>query len=106
MLWSINSLSRKNNSSKDKKTVKYERNSYISLYALSRDFKIPPLAGICAAQQIKCFIKWRKSNCIIKDLIRNIPKLLHYSWTKESRRLHKKLKKKNNKNTDEIKEEY
>ena len=27
MLWSINSLSRKNNSTKDKKTVKYERNS-------------------------------------------------------------------------------
>ena len=106
MLWSINSLSRKNNSSKDKKTVKYERNSYMSLYALSRDLKIPPLAGICAAQQIKCFIKWRKSNCIIKDLIRNIPKLSHYSWTKESRSLHKKLKKKNIKNTDEIKEEY
>ena len=52
------------------------------------------------------FIKWRKSNCIIKDLIRNIPKLSHYSWTKESRSLHKKLKKKNIKNTDEIKEEY
>jgi len=29
MLWSINNLIRKNNSSKDKKTVKYERNSYI-----------------------------------------------------------------------------
>ena len=29
-----------------------------------------------------------------------------YSWTKESRSLHKKLKKKNIKNTDEIKEEY
>jgi len=106
MLWSINSLNRKNNFSKDKKTVKYERNSYMSLYALSIDFKIPPLASICEAQQIKCFIKWRKSNCIIKDLIRNIPKLSHYSWTKESRSLHEKLKKKNIKNTDEIKEEY
>ena len=29
----------------------------MSLYTLSRDLKIPPLAGICAAQQIKCFIK-------------------------------------------------
>ena len=42
----------------------------------------------------------------LKDLIRNIPKLSHYSWTKKSRSLHKKLKKKNIKNTDEIKEEY
>ena len=68
MLWSINSLNRKNNSTKDKKAVKYERNSYMSLYALSRDLKIPPLAGICALQQIKCFIKWRKSNCINSPL--------------------------------------
>ena len=74
----------------------------MSLYALSRDLKIPSLAGICAAQQIKCFIKWRKFNCIIKDLTRNVFKLSHYSWTKESRSLHKKLKKKNIKNADEI----
>ncbi|OUM68406.1 hypothetical protein PIROE2DRAFT_3849 [Piromyces sp. E2] len=40
----------------------HERNSYISLDALSRDLIISPLAGICATQHIKCFIKWRKSN--------------------------------------------
>jgi len=74
----------------------------MNLYALSRDLKIPFLAGICAVQQTKCFIKWRKSNCINKDLIRYVPKLSHYSWTKESRSLHKKLKKKNIKNADEI----
>jgi len=76
------------------------------LYFIVYFLKIPSLAGICAVQQSKCFIKWRKSNCIIKDLIRDIPKLSHYSWTKESRSLHKKPKKKNIKNTDEIKEEY
>jgi len=78
----------------------------MSLYVLSRVLKIPPLAGTCAAQQTKCFIKWKKSNCIIKDFICNIPKLSHYLWTKESRSFHMKLKKKNIKNTDEIKEEY
>jgi len=50
MLWSINSLSRKNNSSKDKKTVKYEHNSYMNIYALSRYPNIPPLASIFAVQ--------------------------------------------------------
>jgi len=40
-----------------RKTVKYERNSYMNLYALSRDLKISPLAGICAAQHTKSFIK-------------------------------------------------
>jgi len=89
----------KNNFSKEKKkkkTVIYEHNSYKSLYALSRDFK--PLAGICTAQQ---------TNWIIKDLILNIPTLSHYSWTKESRGVFtRNSRKKNIKNTDEIKEEY
>jgi len=52
--------------------------------------KIPPIAGTCAALQVKCFVKWRKSNCIIKDLIKFIPVLSHNSWTKESNILRKK----------------
>ncbi|OUM62685.1 hypothetical protein PIROE2DRAFT_10944 [Piromyces sp. E2] len=52
---------------------------------------IPPLAGICATQQIKCFIKWRNSNCIIGDLVRDIPTMsshsLYSSWIKESKSL-------------------
>ncbi|OUM61913.1 hypothetical protein PIROE2DRAFT_11925 [Piromyces sp. E2] len=63
--------------------------SYISLYALSRDLKIPPLAGICATQQIKCFIKRRNSNGIIRDLVRDIPTMSHYSWIKESKSFQK-----------------
>jgi len=46
----------------------------VSTYALSRDLSIPPIVGICAALQIKSFAKWSKSNCIIKDLIKSIPK--------------------------------
>jgi len=50
----------------------------MSTYALSRDLSIPPIAGVCAALQIKSFAKWSKSNCIIKDLIKSIPKMHHY----------------------------
>jgi len=83
MLWSISSSS---NNSKCKDII---RNSFISLYALSRDLQLPPLAAICAAQQLKCFFKWKSSNCIIRDLIRFIPPMSHYSWTKESKSLKK-----------------
>ncbi|OUM56917.1 hypothetical protein PIROE2DRAFT_18265 [Piromyces sp. E2] len=95
ILWCINSFSGKGNSSNKKNKAFHERNSYISLYALSRDLIIPPLAGICATQQIKCFIKWRNSNCIIRDLVRDIPTILY-----------KKLKKNNIKKTNEINEHY
>jgi len=33
----------------------------------------------------KTFSKWSKSNCVIKDHIKSIPKMPYYSWTKESR---------------------
>ena len=65
----------------------------MSTYALSQDLSISPIAGVCAALQIKSFAKWSKSNCIIKDLIKSIPKMHYYSWTKESRTLYKKIKK-------------
>ncbi len=98
MLWSISS------SSYNSKCKDIIRNSFISLYALSRDLQLPPLAAICAAQQLKCFFKWKSSNCIIRDLIRFIPPMSHYSWTKESKSLKKKLK--SLKNSKEIKEYY
>ncbi len=102
ILWCIGSSSKdKNNKPKDK-----VNNSYISLYALTRDLQIPPLAATCAAQQIKCFKKWKSSNCIIKDLIKFIPPMSHYSWTKESKSLSKKLVKRNLKNVKEVKEDY
>jgi len=56
MFWCINNLSRKNNFSKDNKTIRYEYNSYMSLYTLSRDLKISPLSGICAVKQITLFM--------------------------------------------------
>ena len=64
----------------------------MSTYDLSRDLSIPPIAGIYAALQIKSFAKWSKSNCIIKDLIKFIPKMPYYFWTKESRTLYKESK--------------
>ena len=59
MLWCIGSYSNDKNKHKD-----VARNSYLSMYALSRDLRIPPLAGICATQQLKCFIKWKSSNVL------------------------------------------
>ena len=51
----------------------------MNTYALTRDLSIPPIAGVCAALQIKSFAKWSKSNCIIKDLIKSILKMPYYS---------------------------
>jgi len=50
--------------------------------------------------------KWSKSNCIIKDLIKSIPKMPNYSWTKESRTLYKKIKKYKCEKYDDILERY
>ena len=83
-------------SSEDNDYIRH--NSTMSTYALSRDLSIPPIAGVCAELQIKSFAKWSKSNCIIKDIIKSIPKMHHYSWTKESRTLYKKSKNINVKN--------
>jgi len=76
------------------------------MYALTRDLRIPPLAAIYAAQLVKCFKKWKSSNCIIKSLIKFIPPMFHYSWTKESKSLNKKLVKRTLKNVKEVKEDY
>ncbi|OUM67183.1 hypothetical protein PIROE2DRAFT_5451 [Piromyces sp. E2] len=86
ILWCINSFSGKGNSSNKKNKAFHEHNSYISLYALSRDLIISSLAGIY--------------------LVRDIPTMSHYSWTKESKSLYKKLKKNNIKKINEINEHY
>ena len=69
----------------------------MSTYTLSRDLSIPPIAGMSAQpyrlNHFKSFAKWSKSNCIIKDLFKSIPKMSYYSWTKESRTLYKKNQK-------------
>jgi len=79
------------------------RISYVNFYDITRELKIPPLSAIFAISQLRCFRKWKNSSCIINHLINNIPTMSHYSWTKESRTLDKKL---NGKKTSEIKKFY
>jgi hypothetical protein len=79
------------------------RNSSVSLYNITRELRIPPLSAVCAISQLRCFRKWKNSSCIINHLTNNIPTMSHYSWTKESRTLDKKL---NGKKTSEIKKFY
>jgi len=68
------------------------RNSYVSLYDITRELRIPPLSAVCVLSQLRCFRKWKNSFCIINHFTNNIfPTTSHYSWTKESRTLDKKL---------------
>jgi len=48
----------------------------VSVYAISRDLQVFPMAGFCASFQIKCFCKWRNSKCIIKD---HVTRRLHHT---------------------------
>jgi len=105
LLWCIGSFSKNSNLNSDK-IVSRRQNPTMSTYALSRDLDIPPISGICAALQVKSFAKWSKSNCIIKDLIKYIPKMPYYPWTKESRTLYKKVRKYNCVKYEDIKEYY
>jgi len=66
-------------------------NSYVSLYDITCELRIPPLSAICSISQLCCFRKWKNSSCIINHLTNSIPTMSHYSWTKESRILDKKL---------------
>ena len=61
------------------------RNSFVSLYDITHELRIPPLSVVCAISQLRCFRKWKSSSCIINHLTNNIPTISHYSWTKESR---------------------
>ena len=70
-------------------------NSLISLYAISKEFNIPPLSAKCAIAQIRCFNKWKDSLCIIGYLVNDIPPMRYfYTWAKESKTLQGKLTKK------------
>jgi len=74
LFWCIGSFS-KNDKTNSENNDYIRHNSTMNTYALSRDLSIPPIASIFAALQIKSFAKWSKSNCIIKDLIKSIPKM-------------------------------
>jgi len=71
----------------------HKAKSFITVYSISKDLNIPPLSAKCALSQVKCFEKWKDSNCIISYLVNNIPKSRKYTWTKESRTLKRKLEK-------------
>ena len=70
-----------------------DRNSFVSLYTISKELNIPPLSAKCALAQYRCFEKWKNSNCIISTLVNNIPTHRKYFWSKESRTLSRKLSK-------------
>jgi len=42
-----------------------KRNSFISLYNISKDLNIPPMSAKCALAQCRCYTKWKNSKCII-----------------------------------------
>ena len=71
----------------------HKAKSFTSVYSISKDFNIPPLSAKCALAQVKCFNKWKNSNCIISNLVNNIPKTRKHTWTKESKILKGKLEK-------------
>ena len=66
-------------------------NTNVSLYDMTKELHFPPISGICALAQRRCFNKFKDSACIINFLTNNIPCLNHNSWTKESRTLNKKF---------------
>jgi len=74
---------KKTSGNSNNKSEYFRYNPTMSTYSISRDLEIPPIAGTCAVLQVKCFVKWRKSNYIIKDLIKFILILSHHSSTKE-----------------------
>ena len=75
------------------------------MYSISKDLNIPPLSAKYFLSQVKCFDKWKDSNCIISYLVNNIPKYRKYTWAKENRILKRKLEKRGN-NDNRIKDFY
>ncbi|OUM57620.1 hypothetical protein PIROE2DRAFT_17330 [Piromyces sp. E2] len=80
------------------------KNSFVSLYTLSKELYISPLSAKCALAQNRCFEKRQKSKCIILTMVNNIPKQRKYFWCKESRSSNRKLS--NFKFKEKIKEFY
>ena len=68
-------------------------NSFTSLYCVSKELNIPLLSAKCAIAQVRCFKKWKNSNCIISALLKNISSCRCHPWDKESNILAKKLDK-------------
>ena len=41
-----------------------------SIYNMSKELSIPPIASFCAKAMIRCFKKWKDSSCIISHLVK------------------------------------
>jgi len=59
---------------------------------MSKELNISTTASFCANAMICFFTKRGSSSYIINRLVRNIPTLSHYSWTKKSMQAKKKHK--------------
>ena len=44
------------------------KTSNTSIYNMSKELSIPPIASFCAKAMIRCFKKWKDSSCIISHL--------------------------------------
>ena len=64
-----------------------KRNSFISLYNISKDLNIPPISAKCALAQYQCYKNWENSKYIIGKLIEFKVKKGKYQWTTQSKRL-------------------
>jgi len=95
LFWRNGSYAHENSSGNFKNKSEYLRHNPTMICYIWGPWNILPIAGTYAALQVKCFVKWRKSYCFVKDLIKFIPKLSHHSWTIESRILRNKLKENN-----------
>jgi len=79
LYWCIGTFNHKKQiNNPNNKIDKLKHNSTMSIYAISKDLEIPPIAGTCAALQVKCFCKWENSNCLIKKLVKFIPPMSYY----------------------------
>jgi len=61
-----------------------KKNSFISLYNISKDLNIPPMSTKCALTLCKCYTKWENSKCIIGKLIEFKVNKGKYPWTIQS----------------------
>ena len=83
-----------------------KRNSFISLYNISKDLNIPLMSAKCALAQCRCYTKWENSKCIIGKLIKFKVKKGKHPWTTQSSRLITRIKNRKKEYGNNIKQFY
>jgi len=76
----------------------FKRNSFISLYNISRNLNIPPMSAKWALAQCRCYTKWINSKCIIGKFIEFKVNKGKHPWTTQTRRLITRIKNRKEKN--------